>query len=240
MIVLPTAIDPSDLPSSKSKNAKAASLESFRIGGLLGSGSFSSVYEVHPKHHGILDCCKGETSDVCSCLHRRYALKRLSDSTLAHPETFAIASADLAYEAELLLKLPRHENLVQLYGLSDGFFDKPESGFFIVQCLNVTLDDKLKHWRKQRREMSLWKHLFARQDRHVEARVNTAGVGIAKALRFLHSHQILYRDLKPANVGYDSSGNVRLFDFGLARPDSDSAGGNFTRCVGCPRYVELE
>ena len=41
-------------------------------------------------------------------------------------------------------------------------------------------------------------------------------VNIADALEYLHRKRILYRDLKPANIGFDQEGNIKLFDFGLA------------------------
>jgi serine/threonine protein kinase len=36
-------------------------------------------------------------------------------------------------------------------------------------------------------------------------------------MEFLHKNRVIYRDLKPQNVGIDAKGNVRLLDFGLAR-----------------------
>ena len=33
----------------------------------------------------------------------------------------------------------------------------------------------------------------------------------------LHHNRILFRDLKPENVGVDVRGDMRLFDFGLAK-----------------------
>lgn len=47
---------------------------------------------------------------------------------------------------------------------------------------------------------------------------------------------VLYRDLKPANIGFDDAGTVRIFDFGLAR-EVDCQGNlrHMTGNAGTPR-----
>ena len=40
---------------------------------------------------------------------------------------------------------------------------------------------------------------------------------VATALEYMHDSRILNRDLKASNIGFDMSGDVKLFDFGLSR-----------------------
>lgn len=58
-------------------------------------------------------------------------------------------------------------------------------------------------------------------------------------------HSIIYRDLKPDNIGFDVRDDVKIFDFGLAaemRPDlSDGNDGyHLTAESGSPRYMSPE
>ena len=50
-----------------------------------------------------------------------------------------------------------------------------------------------------------------------EERARFYAAEIYLALAFLHSHSIVYRDLKPENVLIDLEGHVKLTDFGLAK-----------------------
>lgn len=37
------------------------------------------------------------------------------------------------------------------------------------------------------------------------------------AIEYLHSKNIIYRDLKPENIAIDSTGHIKLLDFGLSK-----------------------
>ena len=69
---------------------------------------------------------------------------------------------------------------------------------------------------------------------------------IARALRHLHKHHLLFRDVKPENVAFDSRGQVRLFDFGLCK-ELKACDGNVaddayraTGVTGSRRYMAPE
>jgi serine/threonine protein kinase len=116
------------------------------------------------------------------------------------------AAQDILYEVDILSRLPQHENIVRLFAVSAGFLVRPENGFIVLQHLVDTLHDRLARWRRQ-----------PEQRRKQVQRIRQIAPGVAKAMTFLHQHRVIYRDLKPQNIGFDSEGNVQMFDFGLAR-----------------------
>jgi serine/threonine protein kinase len=69
---------------------------------------------------------------------------------------------------------------------------------------------------------------------------------IADAFEYLHSRNVVFRDLKPANVGFDQNDCVKVFDFGfatsiaplLSRPYNGY--GPLTETCGTRRYMAPE
>lgn len=100
---------------------------------------------------------------------------------------------NFAAELEALSSVD-HPNIVKLYGASAG------TRFFLVMELGVTnLCDYYKT-----HEYS-YKHLFSWTSQ------------IAEGMRELHSHKIVHRDLKTANVLLDGALHVKICDFGTSR-----------------------
>ncbi|KAG8532078.1 uncharacterized protein KY384_003715 [Bacidia gigantensis] len=72
---------------------------------------------------------------------------------------------------------------------------------------------------------------------------------IVQGLAHIHAASIVHRDLKPENIFVDSHGDLRIGDFGLARPGEQYTAGlartskaitNFTKDIGTAWYVAPE
>jgi serine/threonine protein kinase len=59
---------------------------------------------------------------------------------------------------------------------------------------------------------------------------------LSSAVAYLHERNILHRDVKPQNIGFDAEGNVRLFDLGLAK-EIILSGKTKTRTQADPRNI---
>jgi len=62
---------------------------------------------------------------------------------------------------------------------------------------------------------------------------------VVMALEHLHSHGIVFRDLKLENLVLSSTGHLKLTDFGFAKSLEDASGRAFTLC-GTPEYLAPE
>lgn len=156
-----------------------------------------------------------------STLKGAYAVKYLSKRTMSDPKLYVTGACDLAGEAFLLSRLS-HPNIIQLHGVTSGnisdAFNKKGGYFLVMEALDSTLTNELKAWRKT--PLSSIEDFIKRTQGSsapsLRDRIDIA-IDIAKGMDYLHNRNIIFRDLKPDNVGFDRAGQVRLFDFGLAR-----------------------
>lgn len=66
----------------------------------------------------------------------------------------------------------------------------------------------------------LYQHIF-KTGKFKENRAKFYAAEIVLALDYLHSNNIVYRDLKPQNIILGADGHVKLTDFGLSKTDFD-------------------
>ncbi len=223
---------------------------------LIGSGQFCNVYSVT----GNLSQPQQRENQVMECSQSRslLAFKTIDSKRITNSRDLVVAAIDLANEAKILSQLD-HKNIIRLRGISNGrysqsFLSESENGdgfFLILDMLSETLGERLKYWRKnckQKKRLSR-SSIFQgaasksrRDDSHRIAmyqRIENIVFGIAEGMEYLHSKQIVLRDLKPNNIGFDfdTSNQIRLFDFGMAREINDCSGDEI---CGSPRYMAPE
>jgi serine/threonine protein kinase len=124
--------------------------------------------------------------------------------------------------------------------LGDYKLSKPTNGiegyFLILDVLTEVLSDRLIRERSDKFRTKQPKEKFRRQEA-MYARIEHTVTGIVDGMRYLHSLDIVLRDLKSGNVGFDEDMNVRLFDFGMARRVSECVQDEI---CGSPRYMAPE
>lgn len=180
---------------------------------MAGIGSFCDVLRVH------IDSSEMEPKE--------YALKCLSFDRLKALDELEIAARDLVAEGEMLSRI-NHKNVITLHALTSGgpgaAFRESDKGYFLIlDLLHDTLGQRLKRFRRRSFKR---RNLFRSPSL---PRLEEIGKGIAEGMEYLHKSNILLRDLKPDNIGFDFQGNPKIFDLGLARevhmiPEAEVAG----------------
>ncbi|KAH9612033.1 hypothetical protein KSS87_002657 [Heliosperma pusillum] len=148
---------------------------------------------------------------------REVAIKRLYENNSKRAEQFL-------NEVEILANL-RHKNLVNLYGCTSH--QSRELLLVYEFVSNGTVADHL-HGRKAELRLLSWRT-------RLRIAIETAG-----ALVYLHSSDVIHRDVKTQNILLDKNFSVKVADFGLSRLFPLDVTHVSTAPQGTPGYVDPE
>jgi len=136
---------------------------------------------------------------------------------------------EFIYEAKFLSGL-RHPNIVQFYGITKEEATRGASYWLVMNYCDTSLQKILE-------DPSIVTS--------TKSRISIAEQ-VAAACVYLHSKQVIHRDLKPDNILLNETRSgyvVKLCDFGLAKKVTGDAGSNkraMTCEVGTPAYMAPE
>lgn len=220
---------------------------------LLGSGTFANVSRVMIRNGDTNHTNCGRINDNNQQTKQHYALKTLRQDILSADDSssndtqddvsvFIKAAQDLVREGFILSKLGMHPHIVTMRGSTSGGASsynthKRHDAFFLVLELleEETLEDRIRRWKSEEENNHHRHHQGlllsnSKDDQMYDREIEQLTIcrQVANALEYIHSKNIVYRDLKPSNIGFakkaDSMCNtntttvqVKLMDFGLAR-----------------------
>ena len=147
-------------------------------------------------------------------MHRIVAVKILTESATADQE----AKARFLREAQTAGGLA-HDNVIRVY----DFGEENGRPFMVMEFLEGE---------------DLRQAITNNRTGDLTGRLRIA-LEAAKALEYIHTESIVHRDIKPDNIHIDTSGRVRLMDFGIAkRQELNLTRAGFT--LGTPYYMPPE
>ena len=178
----------------------------------------------------------------------RYAIKVLQESVRKDPQLYVRSVLDLVVEMRYLAVL-RHPYIIKMRAMADTSpFDEGKTFFVVLDKLYDILYNRLRtNWKKRLPGPFSWlTDCAGRRAKQFWVERLSVAHDLSSALGYLHGERLMYRDLKPDNIGFDVRGDVKIFDFGLVHELHDSNRNDdgtyrlLTGDTGSPRYMAPE
>jgi len=216
--------------------------DEFELGDMIAYGGFSNVWEIERF------TVETELMSIPGKTNPKYVVKHLNPKLAYNPKKLVVGAKDLVMEAHFLSALD-HVNIIKIRawaaaGIAGFTATGRADGFFLVlDRLNMTLAKRISQWKDENLARKSMIKGHQTKNRLFQERMK-ASIDVASGVAYLHERRILFRDLKPANVGFDYDGTLKIFDFGLAveipyHEDPDTTfklAGN----TGTSRYMAVE
>nr|WLO59335.1 mitogen-activated protein kinase p38 [Cherax destructor] len=177
-------------------------------------------WEVPRRYSMLSPVGSGAYGQVCSAMdsktHTKVAIKKLARPFQTH------IHAKRTYRELRMLKHMDHENII---GLLDVFtpsnsYEDFQDVYLVTPLMGADLNNIVKTQKLT--------------DDHVQFLIYQ----VLRGLKYIHSAGIIHRDLKPSNIAVNEDCELKILDFGLARPtESEMTGYVATRWYRAPEIM---
>lgn len=185
-----------------------------------------TIWEVPERYINLQPVGCGAYGQVCSAVDTSSKLKdghcqKVAIKKLARPFQSAI-HAKRTYRELRMLKHMNHENII---GLLDVFtpsktLNEFNDVYLVTHLMGADLNNIVKTQKLS--------------DDHVQFLVYQ----ILRGMKYVHSAGIIHRDLKPSNIAVNEDCELKILDFGLARPtENEMTGYVATRWYRAPEIM---
>ncbi|KAG0478738.1 hypothetical protein HPP92_013457 [Vanilla planifolia] len=166
---------------------------------------FGNLFEISAKYRPpIMPIGRGAYGIVCSVMNSKtgemVAIKKIANAFDNHLD------AKRTLREIKLLKHLDHENVI---GIRDVIPPPIREGFNDVYIATELMDTDLHQIIRSNQELS---------EEHCQYFLYQ----ILRGLKYIHSANVIHRDLKPSNLLLNSNCDLKICDFGLARPTSEN------------------
>uniref|UniRef100_A0A182QL11 mitogen-activated protein kinase n=1 Tax=Anopheles farauti TaxID=69004 RepID=A0A182QL11_9DIPT len=178
-------------------------------------------WEVPEKYQALTPVGSGAYGQVCSAMDMEHKVK-VAIKKLARPFQSAV-HAKRTYRELRMLKHMNHENIIGLLDVfhpGDNTLESFQQVYLVTHLMGADLNNIIRTQRLS--------------DEHVQFLVYQ----ILRGLKYIHSAGIIHRDLKPSNIAVNEDCELKILDFGLARPtENEMTGYVATRWYRAPEIM---